>query len=1516
MTAHPLNIFGRKSSGGGGGKKGGGASDASNTLQSRARARLVEVISEGPIEGLVDGLKSIYFDQTAVMAPNGELNMKGVIHEQRLGTPDQAHVNGSPYVETAVSVETQVTFNNGPIVRTINEENADAVRVIVRIPALFAQTDKGMKANSVTYGVEVRSFNGGWERKVTNALNNQKTVSPYQIAHRIDLPLNGSPWDIRVVRDSADNEDEKKQNDTFFDSYVILVEGKFTYPNSALVYMDVDSEQFGSSIPARSYRVRGLKIRVPSNYNPVTRVYTGIWDGTFKIAWSNNNAWVFYDLITNNRYGLGEFVDISKVDKWNLYQIARYCDEQTFTGYKDAQGNKTYGPRFQFNGVINSRKEAYEVLRDIASSWRGMAFWSLGQVFAVADMPADASKIVSPANAINGEFNYSGTAMSAQHSVVIVNWNDPEDHYRPATELVINDAMVAKFGWRPTTYQAVGCTNRGQAHRIGRWILDVEQNETETVTYECSLDHSDLKPFDIISISDPRKAQYRNGGRVALADPGRTSVKFDFPFEFVGSETHLLSLTLPDGSVETRTISAFNNIVGATAGSATVSVPFSQTALVGAMWAIAAQSVKPKQFRVLTIKENEKNILKVTALTHDPNKYARVDDETHFDPIRYTRPPNSIAPVTNVHAEQSRYYENGSPQNRINLGWTPGDDFMAQRYHVYANTPDGPRDFGQTVLTGIDINNVVDGTYTFFVEALGFNGLRSTATEYVFEAQGFGESEMPTITNLVLANGVAGIFPGSTVELTWTNKFPGSTAASNPFYLRNNVKVFDATQTPEVLLRDELVLLPNYTYGIDKNQQDASVLGEKPARRLRFEVTVTDIFERTSLPQTITVENPAPGVPVVQVQAGFAQIYVSWQPNFDLDYAGTAVWVEKDSGYDPDTTEPKFSGRGGAFVFKSDEAVPHFVRVGHYDSFSVTPENVSSEFQITPNALEFDTDPPAVPSGLTLTSEVEVVAGVAQRVVLSAVWDAAAETDFAYYDVRIKEGDGNFVAMTTAENRYEWSVKPLTDYTVTVRGVDMLGNQSSYSGTATHTTIACPELADTINGGNTTIDPGKIRIAGTTTLSDWRKGGDETNIDGGALSANTIKAETLEIGLRNLTFEGLTFEHNKPAANQVSWTSGTIRYPGDDGNVATRNIVAGDATWTTGSLYLIWMKGATAIITTTVVATAYAADAVVLAVYLGNTNLVTNVGRTIIDGSTIKTGTIDTQQLKALSIKSALIDAGAINSGHIQAGSITAETLAVGTGGNWLDNSDLSAGLANWVKSDGSGAVGSVLSIRTDTYAPVGGALEALQPNGTITSNFYTDVYSANVDGSIRHFPVEPGQKYEASVYVHAHRCTTQIYLQFKDADGNHISYAASEVFTFAGSSNPLKNLANYTRMFVIEEAPAGAVQMNVRVRKGPTLTSTSSYMWFARVKLAKANVNQTGPSPWAVGGSTKIGAGHIETNSLAAISANLGAITAGSLNINNRFIVDSAGNTVIRSAISGARLEMTSSYILMVDNT
>jgi hypothetical protein len=526
-----------------------------------------------------------------------------------------------------------------------------------------------------------------------------------------------------------------------------------------------------------------------------------------------------------------------------------------------------------------------------------------------------------------------------------------------------------------------------------------------------------------------------------------------------------------------------------------------------------------------------------------------------------------------------------------------------------------------------------------------------------------------------------------------------------------------------------------------------------------------------------------------------------------------------------------------------------------------------------------------VPTGLVLDTFVETVAGVDQRVKVTATWAASTADDFAYYEIQIKQDTGNYVGFQTGTNYQEWSVPPTKLFTVKVRAVDAFGNASNYCTAATITSYDSPSLADLINEGSTTIDAGHISIFGPITLADWRRGGDETHIDGGVISANTIETNSLTVGNRNVKWEGLQFEHNSPTANKVAWTSGVISYVGDDGNYAQRTVAASNATWSTGTLYLYWVKGAIVISSTTVIATAMDPNNVVLAAYKGNTDLVTDYGRTVIDGSNVKTGTIDTQQIKANAITAGLIAAGAINAGHLQAnsvttaalaaGSVTADKLTVGTGGNLLENTDHAAGITGY-NMTGIVADYDALRVRTpDTWTPTTGAIELHQ--STATSASYADLNHVNASGLLRYFSCFAGQRFELSAYVAAHRCQVQMFIEWIDSAGAIITYTGTGTQTVLQSGS--WSMANYSRLLLFGTAPANAVRFRPFFRKLGTLAGqTDSYSWWTHMYLGEASANQTQPTPWSVGGVTQIGPGNITTNSLSALSANLGNVTAGQM--------------------------------------
>jgi predicted phage tail protein len=1036
----------RGSGGGGGGKKGGSGKNDANSLRSRARARIVELLGEGEIGGLVNGDKSIYFDATPVRNENGSLNFDGVVYEERKGLPDQMHITGFSTVETPITVDTEVKNDQTPPVRTVMEQNADAVRVIIRIPALLTQNDKGeLKGNSVEYAIDVRSFNGDWVETHHQSINNEKTTSAFQLAHRIPLPFNGHPWDVRVRRLTPDSDDDKSANETWWESYTVLVEGKFTYPNSAFVAMELDSEEFGQNIPSRSYHVYGLLIQVPVNYDPIARTYTGIWDGSFKKAWTNNPAWIFYDMLTNDRYGLGDFIDASKVDKWTLYQIGQYCDQEVPSGYKDSEGNSTFEPRFTFNTTINTRQEAYKVLQQITSAWRGMGFWSLGQVFAMSDMPTDPRKLVTQADVVGGHFNYSGTSEKARHSVALITWNDPSDHYRPAIEVVINDKMLQRYGWRETSIEAPGCTSRGLAHRYGKWILDTEQHETETVEYEASWDHADMKPGDVIAVADIAKAGVRTGGRIRKVEG--SVVYLDGKFEPAENEDYWLMVETNETELERKSILSFaqdendRTVV-------TLSEPFEHEVKVNALWVITGTDIAPRTFRVLAITETEKNRFKVNALFHDPNKFARVEEGIIFDPLPYTRPKLTVNSPRNLAALENQYFLDGVPKSRILLSWSQPDDFMAVRYRVAMNTPSGAQDLGVVSSLSIDIENVVAGDYTFSVRAMAATGIMSEPVILEFTAQGWGGTAPPWITNFGLIDHPGELtFTGRNVSLSWRNNFAQSSDATvisdesgySTFYRENEVKVYDVGSGD--LLRTVVMRSDQFFYSYEQNKADNEVFGRGPQRQLRFTVIVRDIYGRTSEPAELVVNNDPPAAvnPTIRINANM--LFMTWPTPDDVDYLGSVIWISEDELFDPLTTEPIYDGMGTSIAYSAEPNTSYFVRLGVYDTFGKEGMSISPTVQVDTTAFTIDLDPPSTPENLVLTPELDDT--LKSRII--ATWNADVESDVAYYAVEIRKQDGQFVGFQTNTNRFEWDVNPNTAYEVRVRAFDIANNSSPFT---------------------------------------------------------------------------------------------------------------------------------------------------------------------------------------------------------------------------------------------------------------------------------------------------------------------------------------------------------------------------------------------------------------------------------------------------------------------------------------
>lgn len=1064
-----------------GGKGGSSGDSPKNSIRSNAIAEVLELISEGPIKGLVNGARSIYLNETPLKARNGKWNFKGVTWDFRRGSVDNENkpIKGNNRVETPVEVNAKVTKKNGPVIRTVTNPLVDAVRVIVRIPALYKYNKKNgkMEKTDLHYKIEVRrpAGAGPWTTVVDQKFTDEKTSSPYQKAHYFELPDGEGDCDIRFVRETDDSDTERLANETWWESYFEIIKGKFYYPHSAVLRLTMNAEKVGSQIPSRAVEVYGMIVKVPSNYDPETRTYDGIWDGTFKHAWTDNPAWIFYDLITDRRYGMGEFVKENQVDKWSLYTVARHCDQLVDTGYRRPNGTKIKEPRYTFNGVLQNREEAFTVLKQIAAAWRGMVYWSLGQIFATIDAPADPVAIITPANVVNGEFKYSGTSLKATHSVVLVKWNDPDDFYKPATEVVINDDLLKKYGWREKQLDLLGCTSRSMAHRYGRWVLDTEQYENETVEYVAGLDNLNVKPGDIIAIADPMKAQVRAGGRLA-ADATSAYAILDQPFKPLAGYTggYKIMLTRPSGAVQTlpngTTRTTLNGEIVTVAidsfddGDATNGyrrVNF-KNPLTGelpranSMFAITGD-VQPRRYRVLSVREEAKHQFRVTALFHDPNKFARVEKNIELEPIQYTRHENHVEPPENLTVVERHYLdEKNKLRTDVHISWTPSQDPLVKDYRViYLHPSRGRIQLPWTDTVNVDLEDVAPGDYIVKVIARSHTGLISDELTGEFTVEGPSKIPPPIVENLRLAEGDGNTWDGRSVEVVWENRFARTsdhgaddythTDDFSPLYKFTRVRVIDANSGD--ILRTFRTKKENYTYSFRNNKRDNAKHGRStPSRNLRFEVSITDQLGRESAVKSITVNNTAPPAPGFTIKQRGTTMKVNIEKVDADDIDGYMVWMSQSPGFTPNSSTLVYDGNSRHPSIDVKRGKDYYVICAAYDTFGKGSLNYSAQVHTKAGKTISDDQAPDQPTGLRVVSNNAVKDNQGHwRTKIVFDWDDNTDGITDHYEVEIEEDGDSENVTKRSKSRITVKTKPKTIVRIRVRACDGLGNKSEFT---------------------------------------------------------------------------------------------------------------------------------------------------------------------------------------------------------------------------------------------------------------------------------------------------------------------------------------------------------------------------------------------------------------------------------------------------------------------------------------
>lgn len=606
-----------------GGGKGGGSShthyEAPDSLHSTAYARVLDLVSEGEILGLAEGTQSVYLNNTPVTNSDGSSNFKNVSIDFRVGTQDQDYIAGFPDVESEVTVGLELKYGT-PWVHAIGNTALSAIRITLGVDQMYkTDTDNGdVGGTSVSYSIELSTDGGTYKAVLSNSFSG-KTMSAYQRTARIDLPPATSGWQIRVTRLTPNSTLASIADKTRIISYTEVIDAKLRYPMSAIVGIQLDATQF-QAVPTRAYDLFGRIIQVPSNYDAKTRTYTGTWDGTFKPSWTDNPAWVFRDLALHDRYGLGNRITASQVDKWALYKIARYCDEMVPNGKGGTE------PRFTCNLYLQSRKQAYAVLQDIASVFRGISYWGAGSIIASADMPSDPVYIYTAANVIGGKFTRTGTKKSTRYTVALVMWNDPDDFFKQKVEYVEDREGIARYGIQQIELTAFGCTSQGQAQRAGRWALTTSRLETEGITFDVGMDGAIALPGQVVRIADPSRMGRRVGGRVRAA-AGRTVTLDKAPVINVGDQ---LTVVLPTGVSETHVVAAVSG------DSVTINADWTTVPVAQSVWSIDSNELMAPLYRVLSVTEKDEVTFTIAAVQHEPGKYDFVENGTAITPRNQT----------------------------------------------------------------------------------------------------------------------------------------------------------------------------------------------------------------------------------------------------------------------------------------------------------------------------------------------------------------------------------------------------------------------------------------------------------------------------------------------------------------------------------------------------------------------------------------------------------------------------------------------------------------------------------------------------------------------------------------------------------------------------------------------------------------------------------------------------------------------------------------------------------------
>jgi len=1438
-----------------GGKSGGsGATESRDTLRSTQIAEVMDVISEGECEGLVDGLKSIYLDGVPIQNADGSYNFTGVNAAWQVGTQGQPALPGFDGVKTEFSVGTDVTYAT-PVVRTITNPDYDKARVTITVPQLSQQdtTNGNLSGSSFGWAIDVQSNGGGFVAVNVQTLYG-KTMAEYTRTVEFDLP-GSAPWDIRVRRTTPDSTSSAIVNAFSWYSYTAIQSVKLRYPNTGYALTSIDAEQF-SSVASRAFHWRGLRVRVPTNYNPVTRAYTGTWDGTFKIAYTNNPAWVFYDMATSERYGLGAFLDESQINKWSLYKIGQYSDGLV----PDGKGGME--PRFTINVQIMDRQEAFKLMQLLAEVFRGMAYWTGSTLDTFQDAPEEPSLLYTPANVVDGNFAYQDSSERGMHSVFIAYWTDMTQMGKSVPEVYAPSDLIARYGMRELEIKPLGCTSRAMAARLCRWARYTEQMEGESVTFTVGSDGAVAAPGKIFKIADPSVAGERQGGRIVTAT--LTQVQLDAPANLAAGEDYTISVLQPaPGShmgyvVEERTVT---NSADPAASVINVTPAFSAVPVTGTVWVLQSAGLEPTLWRCMGVEEQQgKNQYQITGVAHNPSKFDAVELGLVLDEPVVTRlstdslPPQSLSLLETVYTDKTI--------NKTSLTMSVVPSSTGKRHKFSYRVDHGWWvDLPETSEQTIDLQGIDAGFYEVSVKSFNALGVSSAA-----------------ITNsITLVGGKAGIKAVTLKSNAITFKV-GAGGSSSPSAI---------TLLANVGSLEEDDLTWTVTSGT------ATLTGSGPSRTLTFANMGSDtVTVRASIVEggdtyadTMTIskvydgedgapgDDGAPGPKYAQVSlyqwsptqpsGPTGQTTYTWATGAQTSYTGANGWQigvpanPGTAGMKLWQTTVQIAAAGGDTTTIAYWTGASVVAVGQNGAGVQSVEVAIYAWAVNLVSL------PALTGSATYTWSTQAVSSVPSGWSSTPGTSPTAGQTLFKASVRLQD------ATTSATTAINW-----TSASIAANGYAGSNGDTGQAGASAR--IAYAKVS------GSTIGSGTVTTAGPTSFpatNAWGRGetwsgtvptiaADESIMQTDGIydpaTGNTVWGSPYLSTWRVGSLSAIT-------ANMGSITAGEMNIGGGNFQIST-------------SGYLV-------------------AKGIQIQDEFGNVILSTRTG---------SASSVPSSYVTPASgwLNSNIGVSGGVLTGIGTAG-VQVDNSYLAAGANMCPNSDFGAGQSNWGMGNNSFGAQWAVNGLTDpntwclNRGQGEGTLVIYQNNNTQTG--YAEVVSDPIT-------VAPGDRYVISAYVAVHRCNSMVFAWVLDTSGTIIANIG------AGESQGANNqeasggitLAGYKRVYVAGTIPTGAHTILVAIRKYGTVAGQSdSWLFACRAQAEKVAGNASDPGPWGPTGAGKWTQARIDT---AATTATWTGVSGGGKPQDNATVgaqlgtnlKDSGGSVLGDTAVKNSAISLT----------